>query len=61
MNKTKALTSALKTTPWFLKNSWIYIRTSKIESKFEFIVGVIPAWYRFIKLTYIDNCRYKDT
>ncbi len=56
MNRCKALYWTLKKTPWFIENSWYYIVNYRWKSKVEFFVGIVPAWFCFMKLTYKD-CR----
>ena len=50
MNKLNALIKALLLTKWFFVSSYHYVGV-----KWNYFTGVIPAWYRFIKLTYKDN------
>jgi len=41
-------------TPWFVSESWSFVVTKTFTSKIEFFIGLAPAWYRFVKLTYGD-------
>jgi len=46
-----------KLTWWFIETSWGYIVTKKLSSKFEFFLGLIPAYIGFMKLTYTNHIR----
>ncbi len=54
MNRFDSAAKALGMTSWFVKASWSYITTKHFNSKVEFFVGVVPAWYRFTIETYAD-------
>jgi len=52
MKKIKAMFYAISLTKWFFVKSWSYIVTSNPKSKIEYFTGIIPAWFRFINLSY---------
>ena len=52
MSRSKSLLKSLGMARWFFSESWSYMD----EYRVEFFVGVIPAWIRFTKATYLD-CR----
>ena len=54
MNKIQSTIHAISKTWWFLKTSWDYIITKECSSYLEYFVGVIPARYKFMIVTYRD-------
>jgi len=54
MKRIIAAAKSLAMTGWFVKASWGYIVTRRPSSKVEFIVGIVPAWFRFTISTYKD-------
>ena len=54
MGRLKALFYSVKLTPWFFHQSWRYVTTKKINSKIEYLTGIVPAWVRFTIYTYKD-------
>ena len=58
MNRVKAAVKAVGMTKWFIKTSWSYITTKSLQSKVEFITGLIPAWLKFTHATYKDFKAY---
>jgi len=55
MNRIKSALKAVSMTQWFVKTSWGYITTKRLDSKVEFFTGIIPAWINFTIATYKDN------
>ena len=47
MNRIKSALKAVGMTPWFVKTSWSYITTNRLDSKVEFFTGFIHAWFKF--------------
>ena len=54
MTKLKAFYATIKMTKSFVKTSYSDIVTKHPSSKVDFLLGVLPAWFRFSKLTYKD-------